>query len=681
MHKFPQDYPQPEKVPHSMEKHGDVRNDNYFWLRERENPKVIDYLNKENAYTAEVMKPVAGLEKTLFDELKSRVKEDESSVPYKKGSYYYYVRYETGKQYPIYARKKDSLAGTEEVLIDANELSKGHTFYKSSGPNISPNQEMMAFGADTVGRRFYSFSIKNLKTGQVLPDKIENITSNLVWAADNKTIFYTGQNAETLRDDAIYRYSLDTHKAEQIYFEKDETFSVQLYQSMTRKFIFMLSGATLTSEVRFIPADKPYDTFKIFTPRERGHEYSVTDSGDTFYILSNKNAKNFKLMTADTHHTEIKHWKELVPHRADVYLSDVTVFNNYFVLEEREKGLTQLHVQNRHDKQSYIVPFVDKSYLVGLGTNADFNSDVVRYEYESMRLPESVYDFNMKDHTQELKKVREVPNYNADLYKTERIFVTARDGAKIPVSLIMRKDHQNNGKAPMLVYGYGSYGANMDPWYSSSIFSLVDRGYVYALTHIRGGSEMGREWYDTGRTLHKKNTFTDFIDVTDDLVKNHYADSHRLYAMGGSAGGLLMGAVMNMRPELYHGVVAQVPFVDVITTMLDDTIPLTTGEYDEWGNPNEKQYYDYIKSYSPYDNVERKAYPNVLVTTGLHDSQVQYWEPAKWVAKLREYKTNSSVILLKTDMVAGHGGASGRFDQLKDTATEYAFILMVDENR
>lgn len=681
MHKYPQDYPQPEKVPHSMEKHGDTRTDSYFWLRERENPKVIDYLNKENAYTAEVMKPVAGLEKTLFDELKSRVKEDESSVPYRKGDYYYFVRFEKGQQYPEYSRKKESLTAPEEVLIDANKLAVGNSFYKSTGPIVSPNAEIMAFGADTVGRRFYSFQFKNLKTGELLPDQIPNITSNLVWAADNKTVFYTGQDAETLRSDTIYRYSLETHKAEKIYFEKDETFSVQLYQSLTRDYIYILSAATLTTEVRFIPSSKPYDTFKVFTPRERGHEYSVNDSGDLFYIISNKDAKNFRLMTADLHHTDIKHWKELIPHRADVYLSDITVFKNYLVLEEREKGLSQLRVVDRQGKNPYIVPCADQSYLIGSGNNAVFNTDIFRYEYESMRLPASVYDFNMKDHTQVLMKTQQVPNYNAELYKTERIFVKARDGVLVPVSLIMKKDHQNDGKGPILIYGYGSYGVNMDPWFNSELFSLVDRGYVYALTHIRGGSEMGRDWYDNGRTLHKKNSFTDFIDVTEYLVQNKYADKHRVYAMGGSAGGLLMGAVMNMRPDLYHGVVAQVPFVDVVTTMLDDSIPLTTGEYDEWGNPNEKQYYDYIRSYSPYDNIEKKAYPNLLVTTGLHDSQVQYWEPAKWVAKLREYKTNPSVILLKTDMDAGHGGASGRFDSLKETATEYAFILMADENR
>ncbi|WP_277577044.1 S9 family peptidase [Bdellovibrio svalbardensis] len=678
MHNFPQDYPHPEKSPHRMQKHGDVRQDDYFWLRERENAKVVDYLKKENDYTTRVMAPVKDLQERIFQELKSRVKEDESSVPVRYAGYYYYGRYEKGQQYPLYARKKSSLESKEEILLNVPELAKAHKFYQTTGPMMSPNQNIMAFAQDTVGRRFFDIQFKDLSTGQLLPDKIKSVSSNLVWANDNETVFFTEQHPETLRTDKIYRYNLKTHKKELIYFEKDETFSVSVYKSLSEKFIYIGSYSTLTTEVQYLPADKPFDKFKVISQRERGHEYAVTDGMDRFYIVTNKNAKNFKLITTDLKHTESRYWKDLIPHRPDTYLQDVAVFKNHLVLDERKNGLTQIQITDREGKNSFYIPFADQSFLAGVGDNREYDSELLRFEYESMRLPPSIYDINMITHKQELKKTHEVPNFNPELYKTERIFITARDGTSVPVSMIMRKDFQADGKAPLLIYGYGSYGANMDPWFSSDVFSLVDRGFVYAKAHIRGGSEMGRDWYDQGRTLHKKNTFYDFIDCTEALVKKKFADPKRLYAMGGSAGGLLIGAVMNIRPELYNGVVAQVPFVDVITTMLDETIPLTTGEYDEWGNPNEKIYYDYIRTYSPYDNVVDARYPNVLVTTGLHDSQVQYWEPAKWVPKLREHNKSKSVILLKTDLESGHGGASGRFDQLKESATEYAFILMVD---
>lgn len=678
MHKFPQDYPRPDKYSHSMEKFGDVRNDEYYWLRERENPMVIDYLKKENDYTARVMAPVKNLEGKLFDEMKSRIKEDESSVPVKQHGFYYLARYEVGAQYPIYARKKSTLDAPEEVLLNVPELAKGHSFYETSGPIMSPNQQIMAYAVDTVGRRFYNIHFKDLRTGRLLPDMLENVRPNLVWANDNETVFYTEQHPETLRSEKVWRYSLKTHKKELMFFEKDETFSVQVYGSLSEKFIYIGSYSTLTTEIQYLSADHPMDKFKVFEKRKRGHEYSVTDGGDQFYIVSNLNAKNYRLMTAELKHTDMIHWKELIPHRPDVYLQDVVVFKNHLALDERKNGLPQIHITDRKAGNSYYIPFADPSYLASVGDNRDFESETLRFEYESMRLPPSVFDIHMTTYKQELKKTHEVPNYDANLYKTERIFITARDGAKIPVSLLMKKDFKADGTAPVLVYGYGSYGANMDPWFSSGVFSLVDRGFVYAKAHIRGGSEMGRDWYDQGRTLNKKNTFYDFIDTTEALVKQKYVGPHRVYAMGGSAGGLLMGAVMNMRPDLYKGIVAQVPFVDVITTMLDESIPLTTGEYDEWGNPNEQKYYEYIRSYSPYDNVVNAKYPNTLVTTGLHDSQVQYWEPAKWVPKLREHNTGNSVILLKTDMESGHGGASGRFDQLRESATEYAFLLMVD---
>jgi oligopeptidase B len=678
MHTPHREYPQPKKLEHLLSKHGDDRKDPYFWMKDRENAEVINHLNSENAFTKKMMSPVAELETNLFQELKARVKEDDSTVPTKRGDYYYASRFEIGQQYPLHVRYKGSPHGPEEILLNVPEMAKGHTYFESSGAMVSPSQQLMAYSVDTVGRRSYTIYFKDLKTGAMLPDKIENVRAGVTWANDNETLFYSQHNPETLRTEKIFRYSLKTHKSELIFFEKDETFSVGLGKSLSQKFIYVASGSTLTTEVMFISADRPFDSFKVINPREREHEYSVDDDGKNFYIVTNKNAKNYKLMVTDVAHPEEKYWKELIPHRPDVYLEDVTAFKNHLVTSERTKGLTQISIYDHHGKNQYVIPFKDSSYLVEIGDNREFDSPVLRFEYESMRQPPSVFDMKFADHTQELKKQKPVPNYDPELYKTERIFIKARNGAQVPVSLVMKKDVEHNAKAPMLVYGYGSYGMNMDPWFSSAAFSLVNRGFVYAIAHIRGGSEMGRDWYDHGRTMNKKNSFFDFIDVTEGLVKAQYADPKRVYAMGGSAGGLLMGAVMNERSDLYHGIVAQVPFVDVITTMLDDTIPLTTSEYDEWGNPNEKAAYDYIKSYSPYDNVRDRKYPNVLVTTGLHDSQVQYWEPAKWVAKLRDHNQAETMILLKTNMDAGHGGASGRFERLKETATEYAFLLEID---
>lgn len=679
MHKYPNIAPHPEKKPLSLEKHEDIRLDQYHWLRERENPEVLDYLKKENEYTKAVMQPVQALESTLFNELKSRMKEDESSVPAKDGPYFYSARYEIGQQYPLYFRQKENLTAKEEILIDVPMLAKGKSFFQTTGPRVSPNHEMLAYGVDTMGRRFYTIFFKDLQKGKVLENKIENVTGNFVWANDNETLFYSEQNPETLRSERIFRYNIKTQKKELVYFEPDETFSVYVYKSLSDKFIYIQSNSTLTTEVQYLDANQPEQPFKIFSERERGHEYSVTDGEDRFYILTNKNAKNFKVVTAELDATKQKNWREIIPHRTDTLIEDITVFKKYIVLDERKNGLTQIQITDRNGKKSYYIPFADESYLAGVGDNREFDTEWLRFDYESMRLPDSVYDMNLNTHEQVLKKTREVPNFNPELYKTERIFIQARDGAQVPISLLMKKDHKKDASDSILIYGYGSYGANMDPWFDPDVFSLIDRGFVFAKAHIRGGSEMGREWYDQGRTLNKKNTFYDFIDCTEALTKQKYANPKKVYAMGGSAGGLLMGAIMNMRPDLYHGVVAQVPFVDVITTMLDDTIPLTTGEYDEWGNPHEKAAYDYIKSYSPYDNVRDLPYPNTLVTTGLHDSQVQYWEPAKWVAKLRDHNKGSSVILLKTDMEAGHGGASGRYDQLKETATEYAFLLMLNK--
>ncbi len=679
MHKLPQDYPRAEKKPQKLEMHGDVRTDDYFWMNNRENPQVIAHLNAENSYTQSVLSKAGDLEGEIFNELKSRIKEDESFAPVKDGEFYYSAKYEVGQQYPIYFRRKGSLTAPEEILLNVPELAKGHSFYQTSPPKMSPNHQIMAYAVDTVGRRFFTVYFKDLKSGKLLPNKIENITGNLVWAQDNETVFYAQQNPQTLRSEKIFRYNLKTQKTDLVYFEEDDTFSVYVYQPISEKFIYLGSSSTLTTEVRYLPADKPQENFKLFAPRERGHEYSVEDNGQKFYILTNHQANNFKVMSAEFTQTDRKGWKEVIPHRPDIYLQGMTLFKNHLVLDQRKNGLTQIEITNYLGQNSYYVPFQDESYVASTGDNRELDSETLRFNYQSLRRPASIYDFNFTTKAQTLVKTQEVPNYNPELYKAERIFIKARDGAQVPVSLLMKKDHKADGKAPMLIYGYGSYGANMEPWFDSDVFSLVDRDFVYAIAHIRGGSEMGREWYDNGRTMHKMNSFYDFIDCTEGLIQNKLADPKKVFAMGGSAGGLLMGAIVNLRPDLYRGIVSQVAFVDVITTMLDSSIPLTTSEYDQWGNPNEKAAYDYIKSYSPYDNIKRQAYPNILATTGLHDSQVQYWEPAKWVAKLREYNTADSVILLKTDMEAGHGGSSGRFDKLKDTATEYAFILLINK--
>lgn len=669
--------PQPEKIVTKLEKHGDTRIDEYFWLNQRENPKVLDYLKAENAYTEAQMSSIKSLEEKLYAEIKGRVKDEEKFPETRDGDYYYSARYEAGAQYPIYFRRPIK-GGGEEILLNVPEMAKGFTFYQSSGPRMSPNHKLLAFAVDTVGRRLFTLQFKDLETGKVLPQKIENVTGNMVWAADNETVFYSKQHPETLRSDTVYRYNLKTQKTEQVYFEKDEIFNVYVHTSLTDKYIYIGSNSVLTNEVRFLRSDNPQGLFKVFAPRSQGHEYSVTDSGDQFFIVSNRKAENFKVLTTDINNTEEKNWKEIVPHSKDVFIQDVTVFKDFMVLEEKTNGLNRLRIADHKGQNSYIIPFEDKSYVVGLGDNRMFATDWIRYDFESLRLPESVYDFNVKTREQKLVQIKEVPNYKADQYVTDRIFIKAQDGAEVPVSIIRHKDTPLDGTAPLMIYGYGSYGMSMEPWFRLTLMSLLDRGFVYSLAHIRGGSEMGRAWFENARAFNKKNTFNDFIDVTEGLIKQKYGAPNRVYAMGGSAGGLLMGAVMNMRPDLYKGIVAQVPFVDVVSTMLDESIPLTTGEYEQWGNPNEKAAYEYIKSYSPYDNIHKAAYPNILVTTGFHDSQVQYWEPAKWVPKLRENNTGSNIILLKTNLEAGHGGSSGRYGRLEEVATEYAFLLMID---
>jgi oligopeptidase B len=679
MHKSPTDHPRPPKKPHKMEKHGDVRTDDYFWMKERESKEVVDHLNAENRYWESVLKPVEGLRETLFKEMKSRIKEEDTSAPARKDEYFYYTRTETGKQYPIYARRKGSMAAPEEILADINQIATGHEFTQCSGPQMSPDHNLMAMACDFVGRRFYKIIVKDLRTGKDTGVEIKDVSSNLVWAADNQHFFYVKQHPETLRSMWVYRFDMKTKKSDLVFEEKDETFSVGVGRSLARQHIFIGSYATLTTEIRYLRADRPLDDFKVFFPREREHRYDVMDGGDRFYVLTNWKAKNNRLMETPVDKTDRKNWKNVIAHRKDVFLEDVTAFKSHLVAKEREAGQDRLMIHTIGKRvRAFEVPMKDQSFVVDLSGNMEYDPSFVRYEYESMRRPETTFDFNFKEKTSKVIKVREVPGFDPDKYRTERVWIVARDGQRVPVSLVMKKDLELNGKNPMLVYGYGSYGASMSPWFSGNRISLVDRGWVYAMTHVRGGRELGEDWYNSGRTMKKMNTFTDFIDTTEALIKLGYADPKRVYAQGGSAGGLLMGAVMNLRPDLYRAMVAQVPFVDIMTTMLDDTIPLTTGEYDEWGNPNEKPAYDYMRSYSPYDNLKPVAYPHLLATTGLHDSQVQYWEPAKWVAKIRDLKTNESYILLKTDMSAGHGGASGRFEALKEIAVEFAFLLMMD---
>lgn len=673
--------PKAKKIEHKLEKHGDVRIDNYYWLNDRENPEVIQYLNDENAYTDFILKDTEQLQKELFTEIRNRIKEDDSSVPYKQNGYWYITRYEKGQEYPIRTRRKESLDAPEEILFDVNEYAKGYSYYQLSGINISENNELAAFGQDTLSRRIYTIQVKDLKTGKLLPDKLENTTGSSVWAADNKTLFYTRKD-EALRAYQIWKHVLGTPQSDDVlvFQEDDDTFDTYVYKTKSRKYIIIGSGSTVSDEYRFIPADQPNAKWTLLNPRERDLEYNIEHFGDDFYILTNKdNATNFKLMKTPVSKTNKKNWVDVIPHREDVYLESFEIFKNYLVLEERSDGLIHLNIRSWDGKENYYLPFQEEAYTAYTSTNPDFDTDILRYGYTSMTTPNSTIDFNMKDKTSEVKKEQVVlGNFNKENYITQRLWVTARDGKKIPISIVYNKNTPINENTPVLQYAYGSYGVNMDVYFSSSRLSLLDRGFVYVIAHIRGGQELGRPWYEDGKMLNKKNTFNDFIDVSKYLIENKYTSPKHLYAMGGSAGGLLMGAVINQAPELYNGVIAQVPFVDVVTTMLDDSIPLTTGEYDEWGNPNEKIYYDYMKSYSPYDNIERKNYPNMLVTTGLHDSQVQYWEPAKWVALLRELKTDDNILLLKTDMEVGHGGASGRFEAIKETALEFAFILKLE---
>jgi oligopeptidase B len=647
-------------------------------MKDREHPEVINYLNAENEYCDAKMTHTKNFQKDLFEEMKARIKEDDSSVPYKYNGYWYITKFEKGKDYPIYTRKKDALENPEELLFDCNKMAEGESYFKLAGISISPDNTLVSYGIDTTGRRNYTIHVKNLKTHEVASDRIESTTGSSSWANDNKTLFYTKKDEVTLRAFQIYKHRLGDRNDKLVFEEGDETFGVAVYKSKSRKYIIIACYSTLTNEYHVLEADNPDGKFQVFQERIRGLEYSISHYNNHFYILTNKDkAINFKLMMTPELNTTVSNWVEVLPHRKEVLLETIDIFKDYLVISERSNGLNQIRIKRWDGSEDYYLPFDNETYTCYTGTNVDFDTDILRYGYNALTTPSSAIDFNMLTKTKTILKEQEVLGgaFDKENYASERIWATADDGTKIPMSVVYKKGIKRDGNSPLLQYAYGSYGSTVDPYFSTIRLSLLDRGFIYVISHIRGGEYLGRQWYEDGKLFTKKNTFTDFIACSAHLIKERYTSAKHLYAMGGSAGGLLMGAVINEAPELYNGVIAAVPFVDVITTMLDDSIPLTTGEYDEWGNPNDKLYYEYMKSYSPYDNVGVKDYPNMLVTTGLNDSQVQYWEPAKWVAKLRDMKTDSNQLYLKTNMEAGHGGASGRFESLKEDAEEFAFLF------
>jgi oligopeptidase B len=664
--------------PKVLEAHGHTRIDNYYWLKYRDDPEVIAYLRAENDYADRVMAHAAPLREKLYEEIVGRIKQDDSSVPYKLDDYYYYQRFEPGREYPIYCRKRGSLDAPEEIVLDSNELAEGHEFFSIRPPVVSPGQDLIAFGIDTQGRRFFTIHIKNLSTGEILPHSIARTTANLAWANDNRTLFYGKQHPDTLRSHQVYRHVVgnDSGGDTLVYEEPDETFRCFVTKTKSRRYLMIASTQTLSSEFRFLDADDPAGEFKVFHPRERNHEYQVDHYDRKFYIRTNLDAGNFRLMETPVDATGRNRWTEVIPHRPDVYFAGFEIFRDHLVLRERREGLVQLRIRPWSGEGEHYVDFGEPAYLAYISSNYEFDTPLLRYGYTSLTTPNSIYDYHMDNREKVLLKRDEVVgDFDPADYRTARLHAPGRDGTSIPISIVHRADFPRDGSRPLLLYGYGSYGASMDATFDSARLSLLDRGFAYAIAHIRGGQELGRQWYEDGKLLRKKNSFYDFIDCAEFLIGEGYTGPERLFAAGGSAGGLLMGAVVNLRPELFRGVVAYVPWVDVVTTMLDPDIPLTTSEYDEWGDPNQKEYYDYMLSYSPYDNLEAKEYPNLFVTTGLHDSQVQYWEPAKWVAKLRAMKTDDNLVILRTNMEAGHSGATGRFRRYEETARVYAFLL------
>ncbi len=679
--------PSPPKAairPHAMTMHGHTRIDNYYWLNERENPEVLAYLEAENQYADACLKHTEPLQEQLFKEITSRIKQDDNSVPIKIRDYYHYTRFEEGKEYPIYCRKKHSLEAEEEVILDGNVLAEGHAFIEIGEVSLSEDDRLLAYSVDIVSRRIYTVYVKDLHTGEIVGEPIENTSGNVVWASDNRTLFY-GVKDETLRPCKIMRHRLGTNPSDDVmvFEETDETFVTYISKTKSMKYLIINSESTLSSECRILESDRPENNFRVFQERQPDMLYGIDHFVEHFYIQTNADAaKNYKIMRTPIGQTEKPNWEEVIAPRDQVMIEGFTIFSRFFVIEEREGGLVKIRVKTWDGATDYYIDFGEPTYTTSVGANPDFDAVTLRFAYTSMTTPSSVFEWDMERRTKTLLKQQEIVGaYNPNDYVTERLMAPSHDGVLVPISIVYKKGLAKNGQNPLVLYGYGSYGSSMDAYFSLARLSLLDRGFIWAIAHIRGGEEMGRQWYEDGKMLNKKNTFLDFIACAEHLINNGYTSPQKMFAMGGSAGGLLVGAVVNMRPDLWKGVIAQVPFVDVVTTMLDESIPLTTGEYDEWGNPNEKQYYDYILSYSPYDNVEAKDYPAMLITTGLHDSQVQYWEPAKWAAKLRALKTDKNPLYLKTEMDYGHGGASGRFEGYKEVALEYAFMLDVLESQ
>lgn len=665
------------------------RIDNYYWMKlsdeqknatqkDEQTQKVVNYLTAENDYLKTNLKHTEGLQKKVYDEIIGRIKQTDESVPYKDNGYWYYTRFEQGAEYPIYCRKKGTLQGTEEILLNVNDMAKGHDYYSITGLSVSEDNNLLAYAEDSVSRRRYTVYVKDLRTGKLVEEPVPNTEGQVTWANDNRTYFYTKKDSATLRSRWIIKHKVGTtYKSDPIVSEeKDETFYTGIYKTKSNKFLVIWAGSTLTNHYQVLDANTPDGKFKEFNPRERGLEYSIDHYGDKFYVVTNLDAQNFRLMETSDTKTAKAHWKEKIAHRKDTLLQSIEIFKNYLVLSERAQANTLMRIINQKTNETHYLNFGEPAYTINPSINLDFDTELLRYGYTSMTTPNSTYDYNMntKERTQ-LKQQEVVGGYKAEDYQTERIWAEATDGTKIPMSIVYKKGLQKNGNNPTMLYGYGSYGYSQDPTFSITRLSLLNRGFVYAIAHIRGGQEMGRQWYEDGKLFKKKNTFTDFINCAEFLIEEKYTQPEKLFASGGSAGGLLMGAVVNMRPDLFKGVIAAVPFVDVITTMQDESIPLTTGEFDEWGNPKDPESYMYMLEYSPYDQVKPQNYPNMLVTTGFHDSQVQYWEPAKWVAKLRSMKTDNNTLLLRTNMETGHGGTTGRFKRYEEISQEYAFVL------
>lgn len=688
------DKPVARKEAKELLTHGDKRIDDYFWMRlsdEQKNAEtpdtqtqdVLDYLNAENAYTEKVMEHTNSLQEKLYDEIVARIQQTDQSVPVRKNGYWYYSRYEEGLDYAFNCRKKDVEGATEDIMLDQNKLSEGLSYFAVGGQSVSPNNKLLVYGVDTVSRRQYTLFVKNLETGELLKDVLKNTTGGATWANDNETVFYTTKDPVTLRSNKIFKHVLGTDQSKDVlvYEESDETYNTFVYKTKSDKYLMIGSSQTLSTEFRFLDANTPNGEWKVIQAREDDMIYGVSHFGNDFYITTNWDAKNFRLMKTPVNKTSKDNWTEVIAHRDDVLLEGIEIFKKFLVVSEMKDGLSEIRIINWRTNKEYYMEFNDPAYVAYVSANPEFDTEVLRYGYTSLTTPRSTFDYNMVSQEQELLKQQEImdPNFSPENYTSERVMVEVRDGVKVPVSMVYKKGIERTGKNPLLLYAYGSYGSNTDPYFSSVRLSLLDRGFIYAIAHVRGGQEMGRHWYEDGKLLKKMNTFNDFIDCGKYLVDEKYTSSDHLYAYGGSAGGLLMGGIINMEPELWNGVVAAVPFVDVVSTMLDESIPLTTGEFDEWGNPKNEEYYHYMKSYSPYDNIEKKAYPNLLITTGYWDSQVQYWEPAKWIAKLREYKTDDNLLMMDCNMDVGHGGASGRFKRYKEIALMYAFFLDLEE--